>query len=288
MACAKPLEAYRPAGGGPVKFNEPRDGRAYQKIELPCGQCILCRLEKARQWAVRISHEATLHQENCFLTLSYHDSHLPEHASLRYDDLQRFWKRLRKKIGPFRYYAVGEYGDSKHRPHYHACLFGHAFTEDRIILRSQPTLLWTNPVLKEAWGHGFVSVGALVFESAQYVAAYVTKKLNNKRQYVRVDEETGELIPLVQPRAFMSLKPAIGRTWLDAYGKAVYDHDHVVINGRPQKPPKYYDNWLKAKSEELYEKIKEERVKEIEKLSPEELSAKAEHALAMARLKKRA
>lgn len=283
MPCEHQLTAYRPANGGPVKFNEPRDGRAYNKISLPCGQCILCRLEHARQWAVRITHEAQTHEQSSFITLTYDDEHLPQYSSLHYADLRNFWKRLRYYCGTLRYFAVGEYGDTTNRPHYHACLFGHAFTENRQILRTTPTMLWTNPQLTQAWGLGHVSVGALTFQTAQYTASYVTKKLNNKRRYVRIDETTGELIPLVQPRAFMSLRPAIGRTWLETYGRQVYDHDHVVINGRPQKPPKYYDRWLSEVDNKQLETIKEKRRKNTVKLSEEETHARARNAHARAK-----
>lgn len=282
------MDAYRPASGGSLTFKRPHNGQAgvdYHKLQIPCGQCILCRLEHARQWAVRITHEATKHEANSFVTLTYDDNNIPKHGSLEYAHLQKFWKRLRKTLGKIRYYAVGEYGDTTLRPHYHACIFGHAFTEQRTILRQQPTLLWTNPMLENAWGMGHVSVGALTFESAQYTASYVTKKLNNKKKYVRVDEETGELIALVQPRAFMSLKPAIGRTWLDTYGNQVYAHDQVVINGRAQKPPKYYDRWLEQRSEIALDLIKEQRQKKGTKLTREEAHARARNAHARAKMK---
>lgn len=41
-------------------------------------------------------HEAQLHQENCFITLTYNDEHLPKDQSLVYRDFQLFMKRLRK------------------------------------------------------------------------------------------------------------------------------------------------------------------------------------------------
>lgn len=293
MPCEKPLEGYLPANGGQVRFSKPRNGRAYTKIDIPCGQCILCRLEHARQWAVRITHESTLHDENAFITLTYKDELVPEFNSLSTESkknawqrpqdrnhLSKFFKRLRKKIGKFRYYAVGEYGDKTQRPHYHACIFGHAFTEDRTILREQPFLLWTNPLLEEAWGNGMVSVGALNFTTAQYTAAYVTKKLTGKQQYVRLDEESGELIPLVQPRAYMSLRPAIAKNWLTPYGDQTFAHDQVVINGKAQKPPKYYDMWLKKRSEIALALIKEGREEKKKRQTPEEAKAKAINALA--------
>lgn len=285
MSCESQLEAYRPALGGPVVFKPPTNGRAYTPIQIPCGQCILCRLEHARQWAVRITHEAQLWDQSSFITLTYDDEHLPNHGSLDYSHLQKFWKRLRKTLGPLRYYAVGEYGDNTLRPHYHACVFGHAFTENRLILRTAPTMLWTNQQLNDAWGMGHVSVGALTFQTAQYTASYVTKKLNNKRRYVTVNKETGELQPLIQPRAFMSLRPAIGRDWLDLHGLSVYDHDRVIINGRPQKPAKYYDRWLEKIAPSKIETIKANRRAKAKHETKDQTHARAENARARGRIK---
>lgn len=287
MACQKPLRAYMPATGGRVRMWSKKDPaywvEPYTGLAVPCGTCILCREEQARQWAVRITHEAQLWDESSFITLTYADEHLPPHNSLRYADLQKFWKRLRKQIGQLRYYAVGEYGDDTHRPHYHACLFGHAFTDQRRILRDQPTLLWTHPILERSWGLGNVSVGALNFETARYTAGYVTKKLRSKQKYVRTDEETGELIPVEQPRAFISKR--IGYEWLQRYGHSTYDHDRVVINGTPQKPTRYYDNWLKANDPHKAEKTKEERLKHKQTYTPEQLTARARNAHARNRQK---
>jgi len=288
MACEHPLKGWRRADNvGPLRFGPmPQDGQLWWPLNVPCGNCILCREEQARQWGVRITHEAAMHEENAFITLTYSDNNLPEHNSLNYEDLQKFWKRLRHHLGPLRYYAVGEYGDKTLRPHYHACVFGHAFMQDRRLLRESPTLLWTSPMLEEAWGKGHVSVGALTFETARYTASYVTKKLRSKQTYVRINEEDGELIPLVQPRCFASRDPAIGGTWLAEFGKYVYDHDHVVINGRPQKPPKSYDRWLeKTQGKEAVAKIKEQRQKKAAKAKSQDARARAEIARARAKMK---
>lgn len=179
MPCEHPIHAHRPANGGPLSFNGPKNnGRAYTPIKLPCGYCILCREEQARQQAVRIYHEALHHYDNCFITLTYEEKNIPPHGGLRYEDLTKFWKRLRKAFPetPLRYYAVGEYGDKSLRPHYHACIFGQSFADDRIILRQTPYLLWTSPTLQNIWGMGHISIGALNFRTARYTASYVTKK----------------------------------------------------------------------------------------------------------------
>lgn len=292
MPCASPLTAYRPTNGGPVRFSRPQE-ITYLQIQLPCGKCILCREEHARQWAVRITNEASLWDLNSFVTLTYDDEHLPANENLNYKDLQDFWKRLRKKVGPLRYYSVGEYGDKTNRPHYHACIFGHAFEYNRKILRTEPYLLWTNPTLLETWGKGHVSVGALTFQTAQYTASYVTKKLGYKHRYTQLDRESGELLDMVQPRAFISngggrqtgRQAAIGKLFLEKYGTNIYDHDHVVINGKPQKPPRYYDNWLKTTNLALHTSIKEERQKQAIQQTPEQLRARATNARARKKLK---
>jgi len=288
MPCADPIPAYRPAAGGPLQFNYPKDGRAYTPIQLPCGSCILCRQEQARQWAVRITHEAQLWEENSFLTLTYADANLPQYNSLNYEHLQMFWDRLRahnrrKGEKSPRYYAVGEYGDKTMRPHYHACIFGEAFTEDRIFIRQTPSPLWTSPFLEKVWGLGQVSVGALNFATARYTASYITKKLRSKQKYVRVDEETGELIALEQPRSFMSRN--IARDWWNTNRHYVSAHDQVVIDGATQKPPKAYDKWLGERSELALEMIKEERGEKAEKQTAEQNRARARNAHAHARSK---
>jgi hypothetical protein len=284
MACQKPLQAFRAATGGPVFFSKPNDGHYYQPIEIPCGYCILCRTEQARQWAARITHEAQLHDESCFVTLTYDDQHLPEHGSLDYSHLQLFWKRLRKAIAPkrVRYYAVGEYGDKSLRPHYHACIFGHAFIADRIILRSEPYLLWTSPLLQEAWGLGHVSVGALNPSTASYTASYVLKQQARGKRYCRIDPDTGELVAVVQPRAFMSRRPGLGNGWYELYSRNTYDNDHIVINGSLGKPPRYYDNKLRGQHPDRYERIKDSRRKNATRLTNDALHARARYAHARA------
>lgn len=290
MPCEFPRTAYQGPYGGPLYFNKPGgpgfNSSYFQELQLPCGYCDLCRAEQARQTAVRITHEAQQHDENSFITLTYATDKLPPHNSLRYHDVKLFYKRLRKRLGiTLRHYTVGEYGDTTLRPHYHACIFGTAFTDARKILRTTPHLLWTNPLLEEVWGLGMVSVGALNFQTAQYTASYVTKKLHSKRQYVHCDPKTGELIKLEQPRAHASKH--LAKDWLEHYGDQVYAFDRIVINGVAQKPPKQYDKWLGERSAIALEMIKAERKKGGKHLTPQQVHARAENARARRRLKKK-
>ena len=68
-----------------------------EPIELPCRKCIGCKLDKANDWATRSIIEAKNWKNNCFVTLTYDEEHIPKHRLLQKSDVQKFWKRLRKQ-----------------------------------------------------------------------------------------------------------------------------------------------------------------------------------------------
>lgn len=121
VACYHPLAAYQCADGS-VVFHESGRLNTVRSLFLACGQCIGCRLERSRQWAMRCMHEASLYDENCFVTLTYDDAHLKS-TSLEYADFQLFMKRLRKKFADrlIRFYMCGEYGEAFSRPKKNRC-----------------------------------------------------------------------------------------------------------------------------------------------------------------------
>ena len=130
MACYKPLRAWQCANGD-VVFAELGRFDITRQLDLPCGQCVGCRLERSRQWAMRCLHEAKMHDRNCFVTLTYNNDNVPADRSLNYRDFQLFMKRLRFHFRgvPIRFYMCGEYGEDFGRPHFHACLFGLDFPD---------------------------------------------------------------------------------------------------------------------------------------------------------------
>ena len=137
MVCFSPLQAFKLEGwhqyGLPPVFKRPAG--PHRELQLPCGQCVGCRLERSRQWVVRCIHEASLYENNCFLTLTYSDDCLPNGNDLIYRHFQLFMKRLRKRFGSnIRFYMCGEYGDLFGRPHYHACLFNFD-APDKVLYR---------------------------------------------------------------------------------------------------------------------------------------------------------
>lgn len=254
----------------------------------------MCRLEYARQWAIRITHEAEQHDENCFITLTYSPKELPDNGSLVKRDLQLFWKRLRKQLDgrKIRYFAAGEYGDKNNRPHYHACVFGYYPSDSVSISNRGDSKLFNSPNLDEVWGKGGTTHGDLTFESASYVARYVTKKITGERasaHYERLDESTGEIITLLPEFAAMSRRPGIGSSWYQKYGSDVYPSDETVVRGRVLRPPKFYDRKLEQSDPELLESLKAKRVIKAKeaKITPSQLTAKEKISLAKSNLKKR-
>ena len=258
------MRAYRSVYGG-ITFSR-AEGIAGGTIplSLPCGQCVGCRLERSRQWAIRCVHEASLHDANSFSTLTYDDEHLPYHFGLVKRDFQLFMKRLRKHFHPLRirFYHVGEYGDKFKRPHYHALLFGLDFDDKVIFSRSKAGVLYTSDVLSKIWGKGFVTVGALTFESAAYCARYCMKKVNGDQadaHYLRIDEDTGECFKVIPEYSTMSNHPGIAHDWIAAYTEDVYPSDFLTLKGRKLRPPKYYDRYFEHLAPDAMAQIKEDR-----------------------------
>lgn len=239
MACFSPLDAWQ-RDSGEVVFSDRGDGR---RLQLPCGQCVGCRLERSRQWAIRCMHEASMHEANAFVTLTYDQEHFA--PSLDYRDFQLFMKRARKELGPLRFYMCGEYGERTFRPHFHALLFGVGFL-DRYQWRKSASgfPLFRSPILEELWTAGSSEIGDVSFESAAYVARYVMKKVTgpaSESHYKRVLPSTGEVVDVVPEFTRMSLKPGIGRKWIEKFYTDVYPEDGVLVNGMKCKPPRYYD-----------------------------------------------
>lgn len=245
---------------GDIQFS-PR-GDVVSELQLPCGQCIGCRLERSRQWAIRCVHEASLHDRSCFVTLTYDDAHLPSDCGLRLRDFQLFMKRLRKKFGPCRFFHCGEYGDVNFRPHYHAILFGVDFNDKIQIKGSGDFGLYFSQCLADLWGHGLCSVGPVSFESAAYVARYSLKKISGPgadEHYTRIDTETGEIVRVASEYVTMSRRPGIAADWFRKYSSDVYPSDEVISRGRSMRPPRFYDKLLERVDPLLLEDLKFQR-----------------------------
>lgn len=274
MPCYHPIKGYKSRNlteNGKRKFvTNAKEGYTDMPISIPCGQCIGCRLDRSRQWAIRCLHEANTYDNNCFITLTYDDKHYPKNGSLNKKHFQDFMKRLReyypdKKI---RYYHCGEYGETTKRPHYHACLFNHDFEDKKCFAFSKvgDHKLYNSAMLDKAWQYkGYAVIGEVTYESAAYVARYILKKHLGKgkaEHYDTYNRRTGEIYAERVPEyTTMSRRPGIGKEWLEKYKKDVYPFDEVVIRGKKMKPPRYYDIMMEEEEKELAIKIKGRREK---------------------------
>lgn len=210
----------------------------------------------------------------CFLTLTVDDEHMywssgSGEQTLNYDEVQKFFKRLRKNTGlQFRYICCGEYGEHTYRPHYHVLLYGLDFKEDRFFWkfgkRGDP--YYISRFLDKQWKQGQCCIGDVNFLTCAYVGRYVTKKLKGEQGRIEYEHK-------VAPFIHASNKPGIGATWFEKYHSDIYPHDECIVNYngnmRKIKPPRYYDKLLEKSDPEMYNFVKEERSKKADKYTEE-------------------
>lgn len=218
MPCLTPRILFPPRPGARKKAW--RDSPYFQGQkgrEIPCGQCIDCRLGKSGEWGLRLMCEAQMHRRdglpNAWMgTLTYAPEHLPRTAEfvggeLVKRDVQLFMKRFREEcdqklpvIDPetgrqainrttgkpktwsgIRYFLCGEYADSEEhtqRAHYHVIIFGYTFPDMvRIEDAKSGGVQFESASLTRLWGMGRATLVPLTQESADYVARYTLKKL---------------------------------------------------------------------------------------------------------------
>ncbi|AXH77036.1 MAG: replication initiator protein [Microviridae sp.] len=259
MPCFQPLKAYRSVernaqtGKYGLTFNGKNALIEGSQIRLPCGQCVGCRLDKARQWAIRCEHEAAMHDRNCFITLTYDQVHVPEDFSVRLRDWQLFMKRLRKRVGHdrVRFLATGEYGDNGLRPHYHALLFGFDFADKRHWTTRRDNRCYKSEMLEDVWGMGQCEIGTVTYKSSSYVARYCMKKMTGTKadeHYFRISPVDGKAYRVATEFCVMSRRPGVGSTWFDRYAADAFPSDFLVVDGRKVRPPDYY--WRKLAEED--------------------------------------
>ncbi len=287
MACFKPLKGYRQPSG---KLTFDRKNSTGQLAEVPCGQCIGCRLDYSKSWAIRCMHEAQMYDNNCFLTLTYEDSQIPSNGSLNKSHFQKFIKRLRKRLQPqkVRYYHCGEYGTKYSRPHYHALLFNYDFPDKRLWSYGQgKNPMYRSKLLESLWDFGWSTISDLTQASAAYAARYSIKKIRGTatniidpdtglKPYERVDEITGEIIAILPEYATMSTHPGIGRDWYEKYKDDVFPDDFVVYKGKRCRTPNYYRKLLEQDNPTMADELRELRAAQSQLHSADQTRARLE------------
>ena len=239
MPCYHPLRAWRTPAGEVVLGKDRPDGT---KLQLPCGNCLGCRTNKAQAWALRCHLELNDHQNALFATLTYDDEHKP--VTLDKNHVSAYLKKIRKILpNRTRFFASGEYGEYTKRPHYHAILYG---PSEREI-----------PKLEAAWGKGHVRIDQATPASISYVAGYCNKKIGYKREpHERVDPDTGEVYQWQPPFILMSRRPGIGanaKKFLNSWRL------YAVKDGHKMPVPRYLkDAWKATATKEDLEQLQKD------------------------------
>jgi len=254
MRCTSPIRAGFDQLGD-ITYSSKKMSQELASFEFECRKCLPCRLNIAREKAVRCYHEAQCHEDNIFLTLTYDDENLKS-SKLIYKDWQDFIKRLRERITRdvttkevrdtlyTPYMVTGEYGEINKRPHWHAIIFNyrpkdakHKYTTDH------GELVHESEEINKLWGKGIAEFGTVTMDSASYVARYAAKKL------VHGKDQDHDFHPIHKT----SCKRAIGRSWIEKHWKHAFGNGFVVLNnGEKTKIPRYYVDWLKKTNLEEY------------------------------------
>lgn len=280
MPCYHPLTGWpsrkvNPSGKRSITFSEASGFGS--PVQVPCGQCLGCRIERSKMWSIRIVHEAQFHAESAFLTLTYSPEHLPAGGTLVLEDYRNFVKRLRSHLWRNHrrrvlFFGCGEYGDLTLRPHYHFIILGHGFLEDRQRIGRNPQgdSLYTHPDLQKLWQLGNSMVGAVTQQSAAYVARYSLKKVTGDK--ARAAAHYGDRKP-----EFMTCSNGIGAKWFQQYEADCFPDDFIVHKGRKHRVPKYYDQKLPPEKLEIIKAARLERAAQYAwNQTPERLAVREE------------
>lgn len=253
MRCVRPIKASQ-AFDGTITYSQKSAIPGLVPMEFACRKCLPCRLNIAREKAIRACHEAKMHEDNIFLTLTYSDEHL-ESPRLIKSHIQQFMKDLRNHVGntPESRIGVmytGEYGEETKRPHWHLLLFNYAPPDQKFrYTTDRGDKIYESKIIDEIWAKNDPEkkpseIGSLTMDSAGYVARYAAKKL------IHGKDQDHDFHPIHQT----SSKNALGKTWIEKYWKQTFDQGYIIIPGTEEKAsiPRYYVDWLKKNQPSEY------------------------------------
>lgn len=202
-----------------------------ENLWIPCGKCPSCRVSRSREWTIRLLHEYAYHESTAFITLTYDDENLPENESVDKKELQRVIRQLRdQKENIVKYYAIGEYGEEKGRPHYHGIMFGLGRKDTELI--------------ENTWKKGIISVDSVTQYSIRYVTDYIHK------------ENWIELYDYRTP-PFSLQSQGLGKRWALENKEHLIQNIGTTMNGQKIGIPKYYQKILDIDRDPIIQLAKE-------------------------------
>lgn len=244
----------------PVRITKNLDIDKYPGgIEVPCGKCLNCRIQKRTEWNTRLLHELESWDNALFVTLTYDNEHLPDNKSLSKDDLQKFFKRLRKRLNKkIKYYASGEYGDINNRPHYHTLIFGVGYEDIENIINSWNMCDWNSYRIKNG-------IGLVEADSINYVTGYISKKYSGELEYDTYTK-SGRETP------FSVMSKGLGLSYLLKEIETIQERQYVTIKGQRRSIPKYYVQKKKINIDKAKQVGIDKEIKKVNKLTGKKLT----------------
>lgn len=266
----------------------------YRKYDIiPCGKCLGCYLERARDKAVQLSLEKMNpeYKENeCwFLTLTYEDTYLPIHekidantgeiftgVSTELKDLQNWIKKIRDNHPDktIRYMAAREYGSHTLRPHYHLIIFGLPLDRELFVKignNANGDPLWTTPQLdnmisKDCWSvrRPLGDRTAPIYKAGNVTVGEVTfqsisyvARYTMKKANKQYDSEWWYKSQGMDIEG-ISQSQDLGKWYYELHKHEIYENDYVPVlgkNGNFSRPPKCFDRLYKKEFPEKYKEV---------------------------------
>lgn len=171
----------------PIRIKNPKKnpvlGMDSQFLVVPCGNCPECRMHKQDDWYVRsyFEYQDTLRNGGYVqaITLTYNETSLPRYTKFKLpgfsrEHIQKFLKLVRDKVGSnLRFFMSCEYGDEKHRPHYHFLFYCSPSVDRKDLLYA----------VARSWHYGIIYTSnindGLIIDvrGIRYVSKYCVKDL---------------------------------------------------------------------------------------------------------------
>lgn len=278
-------------------------GKVQRIMQIPCGHCWACFLNKAADWATRCMFEAQRWENNYWITLTYDEDHLPiaewikykkyednkewhweilentgdeswQDGTVQIEELQRFINTMRKDFERrghtgIRYFAAAEYGSENHRPHYHIIFFNLPLRLDEFydahLDNRTHSFSWKSKEIDKWWKQGIAEVTEVEWCNCAYTARYNSKALIDGAKKQEEYAKQGKLKEFIT----MSRRPGIGNNYFNENMSKIYENDEIIIqtfNGScVVKPPKAWDKKFKELFPEAFEDLKRNRLEAMDR-----------------------
>lgn len=220
--------------------------------EVPCGKCYQCVKRRRNDWFIRARIERMNSPYCIFGLLTYAETDF----KLNKRDVQLFLKRLRIKGYQLKYLIVGEYGESKQRPHWH-CIF---FSKVPIAF-NDISIAWKGGYVDDSNKNksGWVNFSNVRSDKAlRYCVKYLYKYDGTEKEF--------ELM--------VSKQPAIGFDYLkNQIWHLEQKSTKFRVNGVSVAMPRYYKRKIFDDYPELKEEVNDRLAAIVEQINQAEIDA---------------